>query len=282
MNIAQIVSSTRAYNFHAHTQFCDGRDTIAAIARKAAELGYTHFGFTPHSPVPIESPCNMAQSDIPAYIEAIEDVRREFEGRMNIYRGVEIDYLGENWGPASPLFKSGIFDFAIGSVHFIKSQEGIYVDIDGRFEHFRERMDRYFHNDILYVVNAFYQASHSMLDEGGFDILGHFDKIGHNASLYSPGIEDDVSYKNLVNDFIDHVISSGFLVEINTKAFEQHGRFFPGDRYWKRLIDAGCTLVVNSDAHYADRINSGRYEAYEVLDSLAPKFNKTLSYAART
>lgn len=268
MNLKEIVGSTRAYNFHAHTQFCDGHDSLEAIARAAARAGFEHFGFSPHSPIPIDSPCNMSEADLPTYFDAIEQIRNEFSGIMHIYRGVEIDYLGDEWGPSSPLFQSGLFDFSIGSVHFIPSQEGTFVDIDGRYEHFRERMERFFHGDIRYVARTFYERSHAMLDAGGFDIIGHFDKIGQNASFFLPGIEDMPWYRAIVDDYIDHIISSGIIVEINTKARLQHGRFFPSERHWRRLINAGITLMVNSDAHYADRIAASRAEAFEILDTI--------------
>ena len=268
IDIREIASRTRAYNFHAHTQWCDGRDTIEAIVRAAVDLGYTHFGFTPHSPVPIESPCNMAATDLATYRRELERLRHEFEGRINLYRGVEIDYLGPDWGPASPMFAPGEFDYSIGSVHFIPAQDGTSVDIDGRFEHFKERMERHFHNDIRYVVDTFYRQSHAMIDAGGFDILGHFDKIAQNASQFKPGIEQEHWYVKTLDEYIDHVVASGKIVEINTKAREQHGRFFPHERHWKHLIDAGVALVVNSDAHFASRIESSRAEAFSILDSL--------------
>lgn len=107
-----------------------------------------------------------------------------------------------------------------------------------------------------------------MLAAGGFDILGHFDKIAHNASCYRPGIEDEGWYIDLVNQYISNIIASGIVVEINTKAREQHGRFFPAERYWRRLVEAGVPIAVNSDAHYATRVNASRPEALSILKSL--------------
>lgn len=268
MDLREIIRSTRAYNFHAHTQWCDGHDTLETIARAAASLGYRYFGFTPHSPVPIKSPCNMEASDLAAYRGEVERMRHELQGQMNIYIGLEVDYLGPQWGPSTRMFTEGDFDYTIGSVHFIPDQEGVLIDIDGRFERFKERMEQNFHNDIRYVVETFYRQSNDMLAAGGFDILGHFDKISQNASYFKPGIEDEPWYRRLVDDYIDHIIHKGCIIEINTKAREEHGRFFPHERYWKRLLQAGADIMVNSDAHYADRIASSRDEAFEMLDSI--------------
>lgn len=268
MNIKEIISTTHKYNFHAHTQFCDGRNTVAEMAESAVSAGFVHFGFSPHSPVAIESPCNMAASDIDAYRAEVEKTNNLYGDRCRFYTGMEIDYLGSLGGPASPEYRDYGLDYAIGSVHFIRCQDGRYVDIDGHFDSFNRKMSAYFRSDIRYVVEEFYNASAEMLAAGGFDILGHFDKIGLNASCYCPGIEDQGWYTDLVDSYIDEIISSGKIVEINTKARKEHGRFFPGERYWKRLVDAGVPLAVNSDAHYRDRLDAFRDEAFSILDTL--------------
>ena len=58
------------------------------------------------------------------------------------------------------------------------------------------------------------------------------------------------------------------VVEINTKAYGEHGRFFPHTRYWARLVEAGVPLMVNSDVHYADRVEASRQQAFDILDSI--------------
>lgn len=268
MDLKGIAAATRAYNFHTHTQFCDGRNTVEEMARAAADAGILHLGFTPHSPIPIESPCNMAESDLPAYFSEIARMKNELEGRINIYTGLEKDYLGSEFKEAESKFGDLKFDYTIGSVHFIPAPGGEPVDIDGRFENFKVKMEHHFDNDIRYVVETFYSQSHAMLADGGFDILGHFDKIAQNASYFRPGIENETWYRTLIDDYIDDIIARDFIVEINTKAREQHGRFFPHERYWKRLADAGLTLIVNSDAHYVDRIVASRDEAFVLLDKI--------------
>ncbi|MFG6386444.1 MAG: histidinol-phosphatase [Muribaculaceae bacterium] len=265
MNFREIIEFTDRYNFHTHTQFCDGRASIEEMAQAAADAGFVHIGFSPHSPINIPSPCNMSLESVSQYSTEIERVRKLHEGKCLFYKGMEIDYLSPEYGPSSQIFSDFNLDYSIGSVHFIRDIKGEFVDVDGHFDSFRKKMEEYFHNDIRYVVSQFYEASNEMLNRGCFDILGHFDKIAQNASYYSPGIEDEGWYQDIVDDYITHIIESGVIVEINTKAYVEHGRFFPNPRYWKRLADAGVTLVVNSDAHYPDRIDASRAEAFAIL-----------------
>lgn len=268
MDFREIIESTDRYNFHTHTQFCDGRSTVEAMAKAAVAGGFAHIGFSPHSPICIPSPCNMSIEDVPVYKAEVERMRSIYSDSCHFYIGMEIDYLSPQQGPSAETYKDFNLGYPIGSVHFIRSQEGDFVDVDGRFDAFCQKMERHFHKDIRYVVNEFYRASNEMLALGGFDILGHFDKIAQNASYFSPGIEDEKWYCDIVDDYVDHIVDAGIVVEINTKARVEHKRFFPNQRYWKRLFDANVPLLINSDAHYDDRLDASRKEAFDILHSL--------------
>ena len=115
-----------------------------------------------------------------------------------------------------------------------------------------------------------------MVGAGGFDIIGHFDKIGQNASYFQPGIEDEDWYQELVENLIDKIIARNaanpgrpLTVEINTKAYADHGgRLFPHPRHWGRLQEAGIPLIVNSDAHVPALIDASRGVVFEMLEQL--------------
>lgn len=168
-------------------------------------------------------------------------------------------------GPSCSYIQSLPLDFRIGSVHFIPSDDG-FVDVDGRFEGFKAKMSRYFDNDIEAVVRLFYSQSIRMVESGGFEIIGHFDKIGHNASHFRPGIESEPWYMAEADRLADCIIANGCIVELNTKAYHQHNhRVFPSERLLKRVINGGATVIVNSDAHDPLLIESGRQEAFDLL-----------------
>lgn len=267
LDLRNITSTTDRYNFHSHTQFCDGRATMETMALAAIAAGFRHWGFSPHSPVPIESSCNMDSSDTSAYFAEAERLKSMFSDKINLYSSMEIDYLDESWGPANEYFDTLSLDYRIGSVHFVPSDDG-FVDVDGRFESFKMKMEKYFHNDIRHVVDTFYDQSEKMLLAGGFDIIGHFDKIGHNASMFKPGIEDEAWYRDRVNSIIDLIIDKGVTVEINTKARESASRIFPREEWLPRLVKAGIPIVVNSDAHFPDKVDSGREYGLSLLKKL--------------
>lgn len=97
--------------------------------------------------------------------------------------------------------------------------------------------------------------------------------MAHNASAVDPEVELRPWYRDLVGDLIDLVIGKDIAVEINTKAYASAHRFFPAVDHWPTLVGSGARIVVNSDAHYPDLINSSRSEAYAILDGLTMQHN---------
>ena len=266
VDFKKITAESTLYTFHAHTQFCDGRDTMEAIATEAAKAGFTHLGFSPHSPIPFSSPCNMSYGDVPAYLDEIHRLQTLFDGKMHIFKSMEIDFTTV-CGPSDDYYQQLPLDYRIGSVHFIPSMDDPQeqVDIDGRPEQFIGKMHKYFHDDIDYVVKTYFEQSMKMVDKGGFDIIGHFDKISFNASQYKPGTDTAPWFVDLVTELFKMVKAKNLAVEINTKSLEPFGRFFPSSTYFSMLKQSGLSIVVNSDAHVAALVNAGRSEAYRQL-----------------
>lgn len=268
MDILSEISDIRGYTLHSHTQFCDGHAPMEEMARAAIDAGFGVYGFSPHSPVPIESPCNMSFESVPEYLAEVARLRSVYGSECRFFAGMEIDYIGKDWGPSSKYFRELPLDYRIGSVHFIPSQDGVPTDIDGHFDRFSLRMKDVFHDDIRYVVETFYSRTLDMISAGGFDIIGHPDKIAHNASLYAPGIEERPFYRSLVGDMIDAIAASDLIVELNTKAFAEHGRIFPRKDILRELIHRGVPVIVNSDAHRPEKVDASRAEAFEIIESI--------------
>lgn len=261
MDIKDIIVSTDRYNLHSHTQFCDGRFPMDEMAESAAAAGMLHYGFSPHSPICCESGCNMSRESVPVYLDEAARLRDMYAGTMSIMTSMEIDFISADFGPHIDYFQKLPLDYAIGSVHFVPTRDGVPVDCDGRFPRFAGNLEQAFDGDIRYVVEKYFEHVLMMQERGGFGLLGHFDKIAGNASQACEGIEEQGWYEALVDDVISHAVSSGTVVEINTKAYEETGRFFPAVKWWPKLVEAGVPVAIDSDAHYRDRINSGREQA---------------------
>ncbi|MCM1441180.1 MAG: histidinol-phosphatase HisJ family protein [Roseburia sp.] len=237
---------------------------MTEFVEAAVAAGMEYYGFTPHSPLPIESSCNMHDFQVPDYLAESVRLKKLYSGRITLFTGMEIDYLSEEWGPATDYFRKLPLDYRIGSVHFIPSDSGP-VDVDGSPQSFIRKVDELFAGDIRHVVTTYFRRVTDMLTAGCLDIVGHYDKIWLNARAYQPGIEELPWFRRLSDQLTDAVIESGVAVEINTKTFEQHGFYSPDRRHWKKLKESDVTLLVNSDAHFVNLIDIHRRDTLQQL-----------------
>ena len=269
INFKAITQATSLYNFHTHTQFCDGHAPMEAFVREAIAQGFTHLGFTPHGPVHVESPCNMSLDSVAGYLAEVARLRAAHGHRIALYAGMEVDYI-DSQEQSDPGMRALPLDYRIGSVHFVPSFDNPaqYVDIDGRYERFKSKMLTCFHGDIEAVVRSFFTQSMKMVETGGFDVVGHFDKIGFNASNYAPGIDEQPWYDALVRELFEAIMDHHYVVEINTKAWQQHRRFYPHHRYFGLLKKYQAPVIISSDAHYPALLDSDRHEALRLFESL--------------
>ncbi|MDE6006350.1 MAG: histidinol-phosphatase [Muribaculaceae bacterium] len=266
--ISRLISETKTYNLHSHTEYCDGHAPMASIVEAAAKEGFRIWGITPHSPIPIESGCNMLRTDVGRYISRVGELQDKYGDELRLLTGMEVDFLGRDFGPHIDYFQTLPLDYRIGSVHFVPNQDGILIDCDGSAERFRKNLKAGYADDLRYVVEKYFEQVLTMQELGGFEILGHFDKIIGNACTVDPNLENEGWYESLIKEVIRGAADSGVIVEINTKAIESRGRFYPSEIWWPMLKECGVKIAVNSDCHSPELTNLGRNEALEKFSLL--------------
>ncbi|MDE7350160.1 MAG: histidinol-phosphatase HisJ family protein [Muribaculaceae bacterium] len=238
---------------------------MADLARAAFDEGFTTWGTSPHSPICCPSGANMKKEDLEAYIEASNRLKREYDGKMKILTGMEIDFISEEFGPHIEYFRGLPLDYRIGSVHFVRTKKGSPVDVDGPAERFLKYLDTEFAGDLRYVTETYFAEELEMLNLGGFEIIGHLDKIGDNGSQAQPNLEDQPWYAELVEKVIATAVINDVIIEVNTKKFDSRNRFFPSEKWWPILKKHNARLILSTDAHYSDKVAAGYSEALERL-----------------
>ena len=254
-------------NYHSHCSFCDGRAPFEEFVKEAITQGFYSYGVSSHAPLPFPTQWTMEWEQMEAYLDEFKNLRSKYADEIELYVGLEIDYLNEESNPSVARFTELPLDYRIGSVHLLYDAAGEVVDIDCSPAVFKERVDRHFNGDVLGVVRMYFDRLFRMVELGGFDVLGHADKMHYNASCYHPGLLDEPWYEALMKDYFSLVASRGYLVEINTKAYDSLGTFYPNSRYWELMKEYQIKVLVNSDAHYPERINAGRMEALRLLQA---------------
>lgn len=252
-------------NLHSHTQFCDGRASMAEMAEAAFQAGFKEWGISPHSPICCESGCNMKKDIVPEFIREATRLKELYKGRMKILTGMEIDYISSNFGPNIDYFRSLPLDYRIGSVHFVRTRDGCPIDCDGPADRFLRHLESDFGGDLRYVVDSYFDMQMEMLEQGGFDILGHLDKIGDNGSAADPELENYPWYADLVEKVIAKAVEKEVFIEINTKKHPVSGRFFPNIKWWPLLKRYKARVIISTDAHYPDKVSAGYSDALSLL-----------------
>ncbi len=252
-------------NYHSHSLFCDGRAGMEDFVRFALSEGFTSYGFSSHAPLPFSTPWTMEWDCMEDYLSEFSRLKTYYAGRIELFVGLEIDYLDEASNPSIARFRDLPLDYRIGSVHLLHNDEGEVIDTDVPANVFGKIVDRHFGGDLEWVVRLYYGRLTRMLELGGFDIVGHADKMHYNAACYRSGLLDEAWYDELVRTYFSEIARRGYLLEVNTKSYGDLGTFYPNERYFSFLHALGVQVVVNSDSHYPDRINSGRPEALKAL-----------------
>ena len=252
-------------NYHSHTLYCDGRAQMEDFIRFALSEGFTSYGISSHAPLPFSTAWTMEWDRMNDYLEEFRRLKEKYIGRIELAIGLEIDYLSEDSHPALPCFQELSLDYRIGSVHMLYDSKGEVVDIDTSADTFRKLIDIHFDGDLDEVIRLYFKNQFRMLELGGFDVVGHADKMHYNAACYRPGLLDEPWYDALVRDYFSEIARRRYIVEINSKAYHDLGTFYPNERYFSYLKDLGVRVQVNSDSHYPERINHGRPEGLEAV-----------------
>ncbi len=251
-------------NYHSHSTFCDGKAPIEDFIKQAVKMGFSSYGVSSHAPVPFANHWSMKIEGVEPYLNEINRLKQLYSPYIDLYAGMEIDYLHENHHPASDFFAKLPLDYRIGSVHILH-KNNTEVDIDCRPEEFKLNIDTYFDGNLKLAVTEYFDKMITMIKTGGFDIIGHADKITYNASTCDPNIREQKWYSEKIEELFECIAQSGLIMEINTKAYNRHGIFFPHQKYFKRIQELKIPVTVNSDSHHPNFINDGRTEALSAL-----------------
>ena len=259
-------------NYHSHCNFCDGRSYPEDFVRFAVARGFRAYGFSSHSPLPFETFWNMSRDDMDEYLAEIARFKAKYEGQIELYVGLEIDFLDRTYNASIPYFKNLPLDYRIGSIHFLPLspvlEERNMACIDGAYSEFARTVDAFFEGDIRRMVRRYFEAEMEMVEAGGIDIVGHIDKIYMNGQRY-PGFSLDAEwYRRPLLDLLDFVRERGLMVEVNTKNLVKKGETYPHRQFLGELRSRRIPVMVNSDCHYPDLVNDGRAEGFQLLEQV--------------
>jgi len=260
-------------NYHSHTNYCDGAAPPVDYIESAIKAGLFAYGFSSHAPIPYPNKWTMEFESLSRYIEEINNLKSLYWEDIQIYMGLEIDYIPEATSPGSDFIKSLDLDYTIGAVHFVDFfDDGMPWSVDGSYSEFLKGHDLIFKGDIKAIISRYYELIR-LLTMQNPDIIAHLDKIKiHNrGSRFFD--ESSKIYRNEVEQTLDVIQEIGCIVEVNTRGFYQNKTddFYPSNWIIKRLIERQIPITLNSDCHHPDEVNAGFNTAIVLLSSFGLK-----------
>jgi histidinol-phosphatase (PHP family) len=258
-------------SFHTHTYFCDGADPVELLCEKAVEKGFTALGFSSHAPLPPEcglvSDWNMKAPDLERYIDEVRKAKEKWADRLEVFLGLEVDYIKGVMGPADNIYKELRFDYLIGSVHYIVPERGAPFTIDGPASEFDKGIQEGFGGDGAALMEAYWDAVGEMSAAGGLQIVGHLDLLKKNNQDQRWFSLCDARYKKKLGQVLDVIAGSGQIVEINTGGLSRKRtkEMYPAPWILDNMKERGIPVLISSDAHSYIQLDSYYDEAKKLL-----------------
>jgi len=227
-------------------------------AHKAWERKLKVLGITEHAPrqnprVPWRS---LYFYEMERYFQTLEEIRMEFNGELEILRGLEVDYHAPIVGIIGPLLDRYPVDVVLGSVHFI---EGWVIEDPEtlKLEPFRNCTPEELAEMYLRRVE---EAAHS----GMFQVMAHVDfmkKCWHAIGGKPKNWEKRI--RETAKVFHD----TGVTVELNTRGWvlPEINEAYPSNSFLKLLFKAGVPITVGTDAHSVERVGENIDKAIQLL-----------------
>jgi histidinol-phosphatase (PHP family) len=255
-------------NFHCHSNFSDGKGTPEDIIKKAIELNMPAIGISEHSPVPFETAWNLKSENVDNYIELVNSFKKKNSGKIEIYCGMEVDYISNMQTEILKNSKIDQLDYIIGSIHFLGFlADGQLWNIDSSGELFEQGMKEIFKNDGIHLIESYYENVANMVKQLKPTIVGHLDKIRlHNTGeVYFA--EDSSYYKNAALYALEAIKKADCMVELNTRGLYKHNKKEPYPTLWllKQMRQRSLRVVISSDSHIPDDLVRGFPTAIEFL-----------------
>jgi histidinol-phosphatase (PHP family) len=239
------------FNFHTHSNFCDGKSTLNEHIQKAKELNLKSLGFSSHAPIPFDCKWCMKKEDFENYLQSIETIKRNTK-EVELYTGLEVDYIPNLISPSD--FSSKL-DYTIGSIHFVDAfADGTHWEIDGLHTLFLEGLEKIFKNDFKAAFARYFELTREMVRNSPPTIVGHLDKMKIQNPQNKFFDEKENWYQREVKETIKAIKDSGAIIEVNTRGIYQKKTIdtYPSPWILELIHKENIPITLSSDAHQAD------------------------------
>lgn len=236
-------------NYHTHSRYCDGKDSLEELVEEAIRLGCPELGFSSHAHVPFED-CCMSREGTQAYIREVRDLAERYRGQIRILLGVEQDYYSD--------LPTEAYDYVIGSVHYLV-RDGVWFSVDESREGQQRAVARHYGGDWYAFIEDYYAHVAEIYEKTRCTVVGHFDlvtKFNEDGGLFDTA---HPRYRHAALAALDRLCETPALFEINTGAMARGYRTSPYPEAFllHELERRGAGLILSSDCHDKSKLLYG-------------------------
>ncbi len=247
----------RLSNLHTHTTFSDGKHTPEEMILRAIELGFSSIGISDHSETEFDCEYCMATSRYAKYQKELARLKEKYRDKIDVLCGLELDSASDAGGVEN-------FDYVIGSVHYIRAL-GRYYPVDHYEKLQWEAIESWGEGNKNEYARRYFEQVADFAAKGGYEIQGHFDLV----NKFSVFDAEDAVYRDLALSSLDAVLGAVPFIEVNTGALSRgYESLYPAPFLLEHVRQRGGRIVLNSDSHRAETLDSHFSETVELLKSI--------------
>ena len=223
--------------FHVHTYRCGHAENVSdeEYVKRAIAIGATGIWFTDHAPFSGDPFGNrMKYSELDEYIETLSELKKKYQGRIDIHIGLETEYFPsfDNAGYYKELKARENFDMLLLGEHMAETEPGEYT--------FSWDKDKLNAEEYIALGNAQIQG----INSGYFDAVAHPDRIFRRQKTWSEDMDA------MAGQIRACACNMNIPLEINEASMNQTNHF--RQEFWDK---AGAAQVIHGvDAHALDEL----------------------------
>lgn len=236
-----------------------GPGAFRAYAEAAMQRGISILGFAEHGPACHSDPRyrGLEENEMEDYVREVLAAKGEFAGQIQIFCGLELDYIPKKLRYYEKLKERYPFDYFLVSVHLI---DDWHVDDPASI-----KISKHRHKDLPSLYWLYYQQVIAAAKTGLFQGLAHIDYLRRSLP-HPPGKPPDFT-RDLFAEVAEEIAKCGVAVEVNTRGreIEASSEVHPTMPFLKQLVTAGAKFTLGSDAHDVSRVGDGLKEMRGML-----------------
>ncbi len=218
-------------NYHTHTFRCNhASGTEREYVEKAISEGLEVMGFADHVPY-LNMKCGysgfrMKPEQTKDYVDTINALKKEYEGKIKILLGYEAEYYPDIFPEMIKHLESFGYDYLILGQHFVgDSEETFYSGIPNTDEK---------------VLEAYVNQVLEGMSTGKYLYLAHPDVIRFTG--------DEKIYRKHITRLCEGMKEMGYPLEINMLGLDD-GRYYPSEQFFRIAGEVGNKVLIGCDAH---------------------------------